>query len=70
MGKYSKAVIEWENDISDWSIEDDDEWEKEKEIINKLVTKQDIVTYYLQNRGFHEEKYLMENLLYFIARLK
>lgn len=71
MGKYSNLVIEWENGISDWDDDDCDqaEWEKEQIKIHTLETKQDIVKYYLEWRGFNETKYLMEHLLYFIASL-
>jgi hypothetical protein len=61
-----EAVIEWENEISEW---EDDEWEKELKKINKIKSKQDIVKYYLEWRGFGDEKYLMESLLYFIATI-
>jgi hypothetical protein len=61
MGKYSNAIIEWENGISEWGIE--------VEKINKLETKQDIVKYYLEWRGWGGDKHLMESLLYFIATL-
>ena len=68
MKTYIDEIIEWENDISDWE-KDDNEWQKELKKIKKLKTKQDIINYYLVDRGFQYENDLIIYLLYFIASL-
>ena len=68
MGKYSNSVIEWENDISEWD-EKSRVWKQELKKINKLETKQDVVEYYLEWRGWRDDKGLMEILLYFMCTI-
>jgi hypothetical protein len=66
IAKYQQKVISWEEEISEW---EDSEWEKELTKIKEIRSKEDIIKYYMDWRGWKGNESLMETLMYFLITL-
>ena len=64
--KYAQAVIDREQDSSEW---DENDWVEQVMKIAKIKTKNDIIDYYMEERGWEGSTSLMKHLMHFIASL-
>lgn len=65
--EIQQKIEDWEKEISDWNQED---WNNEKfRQIKHIKNKDDVVKYYLEERGWKDNPDLIEKLLKFIITL-